>query len=436
MWTRRDLLRAAGLGAGVAWLGCRSSTAPAIARPEVGPDELRAALRAAVEIAGARLQAPVAYARVRRRMVALVDLIERDVDDQLTTVVVIAGRDHAGRWRERALDRSDPSLILAAARALVADAPPGPATPIALGAAEDRAAAPAVDPARLTVSDWRARADDLAVRADAGATSRIVYRAVHLRTDDERTWVVTDTRDRSERLVRSRIGATAIAWHGNAPVAGAVEVIGGFGPEPDRITAEQLAAVNAEALALTTPGGFAPVEADVVLAPQVMAALLAVVGVGHSEGWTATEVPDLSHDGVPAYASYALGALGGDPSVRRGGRYARLSRRPSNLVVAPGVSDDLLADVDDGYLLDGVAHGSHGDRGPSVRVGRVRRVARGRRTGHAWRDVELSSSVATLLSGISAVGATAIAIAPDDDDPPLAVITPAVRTRAELRGAR
>jgi hypothetical protein len=440
VWNRRDLLRAAGVSAAAAWLGCGRGDRLGPASPAVDPDLLRAALRDAVAIAATRLREPVAYAQLRRRVRAVVDLVERDVGDELTTAIVIAGRDAAGRWRERAVDRGEPALIREAATRLIADAPAGVSAAVALGAPEDRLATPATDPAALELEAWRDRVESLVRRADAGATSRIIYRAVHVVTDDERTWVVTATRDRSERLVRTRLGATAIAWHGTGPVAGAAEVVGGFGPEPERLTDDALAAVNAEALALTTPGGFAPVAgAEVILAPAIVAALVGPGGA-RTRGLVAiTHEPDLEQAGVPGYASYQLDALGGDGGPRRGGRFARLDARPSNLVVAPGANPGLADDVADGYLLDGVAHvGATGDR-IAIRIARARRLAKGRRTGHAWRDVELRGRLDDLLTGARAVGADPLAIAGDDDGPPQAIVAPSLLTRADLgpaRGAR
>ncbi|MEZ4402324.1 MAG: hypothetical protein R3B06_20030 [Kofleriaceae bacterium] len=443
MWNRRDLLRAAGVGAAATWLGCGSGRRPSAPHPAIELGGLRAALRAAVEVLGAGLAEPVAYAQVRRRIRAVVDLVERDVDDATAAVVVVAGRDRAGRWRERALDRTSPAAIRAAAQALVIGASAGPASTGDAPLARDGATAVTTDPGALGTADWHDVVDDLARRAAAGANSRIVYRGVYVVTDVDQVWAVSSTSDTYQRLIRSRLGATAVAWHGSRPVAGTAEIAGGFGPEPARLTDAALAAMNADALALTTPGGFAPLaDAAVGMAPSVAAALVGqawAAGVGGGP-LAVADVPDLTvgdHAGFASYFFDALGqpARGGQP--RRSGPLARLSTAPSNLVVAVGAVADLEAAVGDGVIVSGVVDvGCDGDQ-LAVRTSRAYRIAGGKRTGHAWRDVEVRGRLGPLLAGITAIGDRAEAVAgPDDDRPPSAIVTPAVATRARLTTAR
>jgi hypothetical protein len=134
VWSRRDLLRAAGAGAAaaaLAGLGCRrgpiAETAPVAS--EMG---VRGALREALTVLATALTEPVAFARVRRRWRAAVDLVAREVWDERDELVVVAGRDRDGMWRERAIDRVDAGRIVAAARALVAEVPGGGGGPIAI----------------------------------------------------------------------------------------------------------------------------------------------------------------------------------------------------------------------------------------------------------------------------------------------------------------
>ncbi|MBK9035790.1 MAG: hypothetical protein IPL61_31825 [Myxococcales bacterium] len=448
MWTRRELLRAAGVGAAasvVASLACGRSATRGAAPPRALDLGLRPALHAAVAILATRLREPVAFAQVRRRVRAVVDLLEREVWDETATLVVLAGRAADGTWRERTLDRTDPQLIVTAARALIATAPAGASAPVATSAATDHVAAVATDPAALAVSDWRTRIDDLAARADVGSNSRVVYRATYAITDDEHAWVVSAEVDRHQRLVRSRVGALAVAWHGSAPIAGHVEVAGGFGPETERLTNDELARANRDALALTTPGAFAAqAGAAVILAPDVVAALVerawprtATAGV------TVVDDPAFATAGTPGYASYVFDGLGrlvapGEVAERRrrGGPHGRLQATPSNLVVAPGTATDLIASVDDGFVIDGLAEGGGVGDAVAVRATRVRRVARGRLTGHAWRDVELRGSAAAILAATTSVGDRAVTVVSADDDPPRAVVTPPLLTRADLVPAR
>lgn len=446
VWSRRDLLRAAGVGVAasiVGDLGCRApaSSTPPLRRYDPG---LRPALRDALEVLATRLTEPVAFARVRRRVRAGFDLLERDVTDDTRALVVLAGRDADGRWREHAIDRVDPTLVQAAARTLIASAPAGRGQAVTPGPALDHAPAIVDDPEALALSDWRTRIDELAARAATGGNSRVVYRAVYAITDDETRWVVAAGGDHRERRVRSRIGAVAIAWHGSAPVAGQVEVAGGFGPAVDRLSTDALAAINAEALALTTPGAFAAqAAATVVLTPAVVAALVDRVGPGVVGPVTIVDDPAYEAAGAPGYGSFAVDDLGRPTAGRAGGwlrrdRDGRAVARYANLVVAAGAVADLAAaSGGEAYLIDGIA--DTGGRGDAValRASRVRRLAKGRLTGHAWREVELRGSARALLAGATAVGATAVTVATsDDDDVARAVATPGLVTRAALGPSR
>jgi hypothetical protein len=443
VWSRRDLLRAAGVGAAASLigdLGCRAPTPPTPPMRQLDPG-LRPALRDALAVLATRLTEPVVFARVRRRIRAAVDLLERDVADDTVALVVLAGRGADGGWREHAIDRVDPALVGAAARALVAAAPPGGGAAIAAGPPAEHAGPALDDPDGLTLTDWRARIDDLAARAATGGNSRLVYRAVYAVTDDETRWIVTAEGDHRERRVRSRIGAVAVAWHGSAPVAGTVEIAGGFGPATDRLGTAALAEINGEALALTTPGAFtAAPDAVVVLAPPVAAALIARSGPRADGPVVIVDDPGDLADGA-GYGSFTIDDLGRPTAARRGGwvrrdRAGRGVASFTNLVVAPGAVADLAATTGAAaFLIDGVADvGGRSDQ-LALRATRVRRLERGRLTGHAWRDVELRGAVGALLAATTALGAAPVTVA-IDDDVPRAVVTPGLVTRAALVPSR
>ncbi|MBL8627721.1 MAG: hypothetical protein JNK64_40935 [Myxococcales bacterium] len=444
MWSRRDLLRAAGVGVAasiVGDLGCRTPTPPAAPVREVDP-ALRPALRDALAVLATRLTEPVVFARLRRRIRAAVDLLERDVADDTVALVVLAGRGADGQWREHAIDRVEPALVQAAARTLIATAPAGPGAAVVPGPIADLAPPVDRDPATLALTDWRDRLDELATRAASGGNSRVVYRAVYAITDDETRWVVSAAGDHRERRVRSRIGAVAVAWHGSAPIAGAVEVAGAFGPDTARLTTAALTAINQEALALTTPGAFAAQpDATVVLAPAVAATLIARVGAVADGPVAIVDDPGELADGA-GYGSFAVDDLGRPTAGQRAGwlrrdRDGRTVAAFANLVVAPGTVADLTAATGaEAFLVDGVADvGGRGDQ-LALRATRVRRLERGRLTGHAWRDVELRGSARGLLAATTAVGVATVTVAHGDDDVPQAIVTPGLVTRAALVPSR
>jgi len=450
--TRRDLLRAAGATTAAALLGCGARARPLVTARAGEAEALRGALRDAVEILATRLREPVAYALVRRRVRAVVDLAQRDVTDATTIAIVVGGRDGAGAWRERAIDRAEPARVRAAAQALVAEAPPGTSTPLAFGAPIDHATALDVEPAGLATGDWLAQAEVVAQRAEATASSRIIYRAAYLTCDDDRSWIVSADADVSQRLVRTRVGATAVAWQGSAPIAGTAEVAGGFGPAHERLGDDALAAMTAEALSLHAASEIATSpSADVVLAPAVIAAIVDAGWAGLGRGGLAvvTDDPALAN-GFGSYFVDDLGAaaapivLGGAPMIagraRRSQPSWRLATGPSNLVMTLGASDPaaLEGQVEDGFVVDGVANLQRDRAGAiALRATRARRIVRGARTGESWRDVELRGDAAAIVTAIRAIGNRAETIAPlDDDRPARAIVVPAVLTRAAIAPAR
>ena len=417
------------------------------------PEALRGALRDAVAILAGQLREPVAHAVVRRRVEALVDLGQRGVTDTTTIAVVVAGRDRAGTWRERLIDTTAPGPIRAAAAALVAEAPAGDATPLAIGAPEDRAVVVARDPAAMGTADWSREAEALAERAAAGASSRIVYRAAYVTCDDERHWVVTAAVDRSQRLVRTRIGATAVAWQGTAPIAGTAERVGGLAPDQRLLSDDDLARARADALAFydAAPIEWRP-EAEVILAPALVAAIVDAAW-DRATAWGAATVAD--DPTVPGgYASYFFDDLGAVPAplplggtsapstgrLRRDPVSGRLVRAPSNLVMQAGALglDGLEALVADGLIVDGAVDLRMNARGElAVRAARARELTGGKRSGRSWRDVELRGDAAAILGAIRAVGDRPEAVAPPDDTGPArAIVVPWVATRAGVGPAR
>jgi hypothetical protein len=148
------------------------------ARAQLDPG-LRPALRDALAVLATRLTEPVVFARVRRRIRAAVDLLERDVADDTAALVVLAGRGADGVWREHAIDRVEPALVQAAAQALIATAPAGGGAAVIPGPVGDLAPRVGTDPATLALADWRDRLDELAARAASGGCNRVVYRAAY-----------------------------------------------------------------------------------------------------------------------------------------------------------------------------------------------------------------------------------------------------------------
>ncbi len=457
MWNRRELLRAAGAGTAVALLGSLGCAAPRRPPASLGRDELEAVrlgLRDAIAILATRLREPVAYALVRRRVRALVDLAQRDVTDATTIAVVVGGLDGRGAWRERALDRATPARVRQAAQALVDDAPMAGPTAVTIGAPIDDEGSFEIDPEQLATGDWLAQAEVIAKRAEATATSRIVYRAAYVTCDDERSWVVTANADRGQRLVRTRIGATAVAWQGNAPIAGTAEVVGGFGPDHARLDDAALARASADALAVHTASAIRPhAAADVVLAPSVVAGILDVAWDRVPADGLAAVTDDPTLPG--GFASYFFDDLGAPaapialtgPDLRRASGRARrtaprwtLSRGPSNLVMALGAAGPgaLEAELDDGFVIDGIVDLRHDGRGGlAIRATRARRLVKGKRSGESWRDVELRGDAAGILGAIRAIGDRAETFAPlDDERPARAIVAPSVLTRIAIVPSR
>ncbi len=465
MIDRRELLRSLGAGAALAALapltalsGCGPSgsrAGPVTATPRA---PVRMALREAVERMSERLERPTAYLLVRRRVRALVAAGQAEVADEQMTVVVLAGTT-GGRRVERAFDEIDLARIASVSAELAAGAR-GPRRPrVALAAPLDRKAALALDPATLTARDWLDRARSIAARGEQMSSSRLIYRASYLACDDDRVWVVSEAGDRGQRLVRTRLGTSFIAWHGSEPMAGEAQFAGSVGPAPELLADAAIAVAAAEALALFTPTAPPTGPRTVLLAPTVVALVLErAIGIVLAGGGrppaaaltigddpTARGYGSYGHDddGAPAAATRlveggaVVGRLGAG-NARRCGPTWRLVTAPSNLIVAPGPRPvaELEAGIEDGVIVTAPRGVDVDHAGVLVVRARASEVSKGRRTGRAWEDVELRASVHDLLAGVTGVAAERAALAIADDGPPRSVVAPWLVTQAVLGSAR
>ncbi|HUQ04096.1 MAG TPA: hypothetical protein VM261_16470 [Kofleriaceae bacterium] len=463
MIQRRDLLRGFGASAAVAALAplvpfgaaaCGRGRVKAPANVEVEGDVLRAALRDAVGVIGAAMTRPRAWVLSRRRVRVLVDVAVAEVVEERMTVAVLSGVGADGRRVERCFDEVTPLQVAAVAAGLARDAGGGggggrAGKAVAIPAPENRSEPVEVDPTKLAHSDWLSRARDIARRTEAAASSRIVYRAAWLATDDDRVWVVAEDGDRHQRLVRSRLGATLVAWQGSMPQFGEVEVAGGFGPAVTRVTDDAIARAAGDALALFTPTP-APVGRHVVLMdPGVVAALVdAHVRAGRGGG-----VGGAGGDGVsdrqivkivdePATAGYARywfdddGVAGGH--ARRAAPSWRLREEPAQLAIVEGSSGvaELELGINNGLVIEGLRNAYVDAAGVAVmRVARARQLTGGSRTGRQWGDLEVRGSTVELLSdGIQTSRERSEIVV--GDAPARAVIAPWLLTRAEVARAR
>lgn len=445
MIDRRELLRALGASAAVAALaplGCRRGGVRTPDNIAAEGDQLRQALREAVTVIGATMDRPRAWVLSRRRVRVLVDVAVAEVVEERMTVGVLSGRAADGRRIERCFDDVTPPQVALVAAALAREVGAGkrrtPAS--AIPPPKDFGAPVEVDPAKLAHGDWLARARELARRSESAASSRIVYRAAWLATDDDRVWAVGEDGDRLQRLVRSRLGATFVAWQGSMPQFGEVVIAGGFGPAVTRIGDDAIARAAGDALALFTPTP-PPVGRQVVLLdPGVVAALVDA----HVRA-TRVELPDrpavkIVDESVSAGFAHTWfdddGALGGH--ARRFAPDWRLKPAPAQLAIAEGLvgAVELEGGINDGLVIEGL-HDAHVDEGGTVvmRVARGRQLTNGSRTGRQWGDLEVRGKTSELLS--DAIGASKerreVVVS---DAPARAVIAPWLLTRAHVGRAR
>ena len=443
MIDRRELLRALGAGAATAALaplGCGRGAARAPSNVEASGDELRRALREAVTVMGGTLEQPRAWVLSRRRVRALVDVAVAEVVEERMMVAVLSGRAADGRRLERCFDEVTATQVGAMAAALAGEGAGTRRTPVAIPAPQDWGEPVEVDPAKLGHGDWVARVRELARRGERAASSRIVYRAAWLATDDDRVWAVGEDGDRHQRLVRSRLGATFVAWQGSLPQFGEAELAGGFGPAVARVSDDEIARAAGDALALFTPTP-PPVGRQVVLLdPSVVGAIVDA----HARTRRA-ELPDGPAVKIveePAEAGFARywfdddGVVGGN--ARRFPPDWRLAEAPARLAVTAGVASalDLETGINDGLVIEGLRNVHVDDTGMAIlRVSRGRQLTNGSRTGRQWGDLEVRGRVAELLSDALSTSRDRreIVVA---DAPARAVLAPWLLTRASVGRAR
>lgn len=447
MIDRRELLRSLGASAAVAALAplagsCGRGAVKAPTNVSVEGDVLRQALRDAVTVMGERLDRPRAWALYRRRMRVLVDVAVAQVIEERHTVCVLSGRGADGRRFERCFDEVEAPNIAAIAAALVRDAGVGkrrePARTIP--SPRDHAEAVEADPAKLGTGMWLERARDLARRGEAAGSSRIVYRAAWIATDDDAVWTVGEDGDHHQRLVRSRLGATFVAWQGSTPQFGEVDVAGGFGPAVTRVTDDAIVRAVGDALALFTPTA-PPVGRQVVLLdPGVVAALVdAHVRARPEASPDRPQVKITDEPAVGGFASYWFDDDGvANGRARRGPPDWRIVDAPAQLALTTGAgtAEDLEAGINDGLVIEGLRDVNVDDAGTVVlRVSRGRQLTSGSRTGRQWGDLEVRGKTSDLLSDAFDTSRERREIAVSDA-PPRAVMAPWLLTRAHVGSAR
>lgn len=341
--TRRDVLAVLGAGAAgaaLAALGCggtgtRRPRAPKAAALDTG--DVRTLLRAAVEQLRVEFPIVAAHAVIARRTTAAIDLHGRGVVRRQHAAVVLRVDDGRGHVTERATG----SVTADAIAALVAGLRTTKVT-----------TAPAIEfgaPARFgtetsperTDAGWLDLVEALDGRAAAHATSRVIYRAAWLDTDDATVWHVgasaagadagagrSMTRgqtggafDREQRLIRSRAGVALMSWSGTAPMVGEIERGAVGGPDQVALSDADVEGAARGALELTTPGTVPTGEVAVVLMPSVVARL-AEVAIAPMFTTAAWRRPDLR---ARALAGTRIGAdaitIAADPDPTRYGGF-------------------------------------------------------------------------------------------------------------------
>lgn len=456
---RREFLRAIGAGAAasaLAPLGCGHGGAKGPVRVEQDRGQIRQALRAAVTLLGERMDAPRAWVLQRRRVRVLVDVGTADVVEERATVAVLSARDESGRRIERCFDDVTAATIAQTAEAIGAARGRRKGDGRAIPPPVDHGAVVEVDPTRLGHADWLERARVIAGRGERAASSRIIYRAAWLTTDDDRVWSVSEDGDRHQRLVRSRLGASFVAWHGATPQLGETELAGGTGPVVARLDDAAIGRATADALALFTPGVPPAGRQVVLLDPGVVAAIVeAYARVGRDAPAAPpfvviTDDPTqagfarywFDDDGRPAQVTPLLGGAAGGAAGSLGARRSapswRIGPAPAQLMVAPGdrTADALERGIDDGLVIEGVRDVRVDDRGHiRVRVARGRQLLAGIRTGRQWGDLEVRGTASELLADAIGVSRERREVAFDGDGAPRSVTAPWMLTRARVGGA-
>jgi predicted Zn-dependent protease len=455
------------LGAGAASsvlanLGC-GAAAPSVAaqnRTLIDGEDVRAWLRAAVAQLRADYPSASAHAVIARRTTAAIDLHGRGVVRRQHAAVVLRVDDGKGHVSERATSAVTADAIAKLVASLRAPKATG-AADVAFGAPV-RSGTSQTAPER-TDAGWLELVSALDGRAEAKATSRVIYRGVWIDSDDAMVWHVgagTDAGtvvDREQRLIRTRSGVVMMSWSGTQPMVGQVERGAVGGPDKVDVSDDDIARAALGALELTTPGAVPAGDVAVLLMPSVVARLAdaALAPVLTTAAWRR---PDL---GARAFAGAAVGSaaisIATDPDPGRYGGYhfddegtpcgrallieAGVLRGPvadrtgaasgvvggaglrpghsgpaapaiGHLAWAPGpgtaAPDVLETELDDAWIIDG---GSDAHVDPitwtvTIEVARARRVRSGARTGHVHAGVELAAAVPALLAATTRVSST------------------------------
>jgi predicted Zn-dependent protease len=498
--SRRDVLAALGAGAASAMLGTLGcgATARSAAKPRtaaVDGEDVRGWLRAAVAQLRADFPSATAHAVIARRTTAAIDLNGRGVVRRQHAAVVLRVDDGKGHVSERATGAVTAESIARLVASLRTAAKATGAADLAFGAPV-RSGTTQTAPER-TDAGWLELVGALDARAEAQATSRVIYRGVWIDSDDATVWHVAGGAgvpvDREQRLIRTRAGVVLMSWSGTSPMVGQIERGAVGGPDQVVLSEPDLVGAANGALELTTPGAVPAGEVAVLLMPSVVARL-AEVAIAPLLTTTAWRRPDL---GARAFAGAKLGSpmitIATDPDPARYGGYhfddegspgvtAQLVEggvlrgpvgdhagvaavtgavaggglRPGHSgpidpaighlawAAGPGKVDPeaLVAELDDAWIIDG---GSDAHADPiawnvTIDVARARRVKSGARTGHVHAGVELAASVPALLAATTRLSSTVETFVTRDgggaDARWRSVEVPAIVTRARIAPRR
>ena len=488
--TRREVLAAlAAAGVAPIWLELGCGRGPSAARPEApaAPDrpvaDLRDQLRKVVTDLERVFPVASAHAEVGAVRRVRVDEAARALDEARTSRLVLAASDGASWFEQGTFDLS-PGGIDEATAALAARARGGRGAGRGARAARTAPAARMrLDPRRTEPARWLERVAALHERTRGLGGSRIVYRAASLEVEDKDRLFVGEGRDEAHRVVRSLARVLFLAWDGETLLSEEASQAGALGLEATDIAAADLEEAVAGALSLLTGRAVPSGERDLVLDPSVAAmvvrhgvaaGLLAddwLGGAAHAaglagktvapaaitlrdaataagafgarafddEGWPAAPVA-LIERGIlrgPLTCRATAAALGLPRTghARRAEGIGPAAPRPSHLELVAGTaaSDDLVASVTDGFLVESGV-GGRGDPQSwrfAVQARRAREIARGRLTGRSYGPVVVGGAVSALLAAARAVGERPRVLAWRDPDP-VSVSAPHLATRAWL----
>lgn len=445
--------------------GCGKAAPPPRA-PAQRVADVRGWLRDAVSKLAAVYPTVHALAVTRSRTTAAIDVLGIGVARARRDGVVLSVRDANGKWREHVTADLSQGGIATAVRVL------GGARS---GTKLDLPVPP--PPLELREIDEQELKNRLGAtqRGDLSApSSRIVYAAALIDIDDVDVWSVSPTHDRQQRARRIRNRATRAAWAGTRPFIDEVETGWAGGLTDHLLTDDDVISATTKALQQLTPGQPTEGEANVVLEPGIVAAVVdvAVRGLLTSTAMLRPEVARRTGSGAVVSPLLSLaddplvpGSYGGIafddegelaarvPLLDAGKVVGRLSRgvraghvgaldvAPSNLVLAPGTLSRTQL-LSDGWLLEGrvsVAYDAASDR-IVLTVARARELKNGSDTGRVFANIELAGELATMLARVDAVAAESRTTILREDiggEPRWRTITaPWLRTRGFVRAGR